>query len=100
MPDWATLRAEFPLLDRCVYLNACSLGPLPRRGMQALRDYADAWDGKGTPAWYGDFLPVLDRLRARIAELLNAPPGSVALAPSASAALTTLASCLPRRGPV
>ena len=98
-PDWAALRAEFPLLDRCVYLNACSLGPLPSRGLEALRAYADAWDSKGTPAWYSDWLPVLDRLRSRVAELLNAPPGSVALAPSASAALTTLASCLPRRGP-
>lgn len=98
MPDWAALRAEFPLLDRCVYLNACSLGPLPRAGMEALREYAAAWDEKGTPAWYSDFLPTLDRLRARIAELLHAPAGSVALAPSASAALTTLASCLPRRG--
>ena len=96
--NWAALRSEFPLLDRCVYLNACSLGPLPRAGYEALRSYADAWDRKGTPAWYSDFLPLLDRLRGRIAELLGAPAGTVALAPHASAALTTLASCLPRDG--
>ena len=96
MPDWAALRSEFPLLDRCVYLNACSLGPLPRAGMRALSDYTRAWDEMGTPAWYSDFLPLLERLRARIAELLGAPPGSVAITPHASAALTTLASCLPR----
>ena len=93
--DWQSLRAEFPLLDRWVYLNACSLGPLPRAGRVALERYAAAWDGLGTPAWYSDWLPTLDRLRAGIAELLHAPSGSTAIAPSVSAALTTLASGLP-----
>ena len=36
MPDWGALRADFPLLDRYVYFNACSLGPLPRSGRAAL----------------------------------------------------------------
>lgn len=95
MPDWAALRREFPLLERCVYLNACSLGPLPRAGQAAIEAYAAAWMEKGTPAWYSDWMPVLDRLRTRVAELLHAPGGSTALAPSVSSALTTLASSLP-----
>lgn len=95
MPDWKALRAEFPLLDRCIYFNACSLGPLPRRGRAALADYAEAWDAKGTPVWFSDWLPALQRLRARVGDLLRAPPGSTAIAPSVSVALTTLASGLP-----
>ncbi|HET9410521.1 MAG TPA: aminotransferase class V-fold PLP-dependent enzyme, partial [Candidatus Dormibacteraeota bacterium] len=95
MLSWEALRAEFPLLDRWIYLNACSLGPLPRSGRAALDRYAEAWDAHGTPAWYSDWLPLLDRLRARVAELLHAPPGSTAIAPSVSVALTTLASALP-----
>ena len=95
MPDWAALRREFPLLDRYVYLNACSLGPLPRAGHAALQAYADSWREKGTPAWYSDWLPVLDRLRTRVAELLHVAAGSTALAPSVSVALTSLASGLP-----
>ncbi len=93
--DWQALRAEFPLLARCVYLNACSLGPLPRAGRRALERYAESWDALGTPAWYSDWLPALGELRAGVAKLLGAPPGSTALAPSVSAALTTLASGLP-----
>ena len=95
MPDWAALRREFPLLERYVYLNSCSLGPLPRSGQAAIEAYVAAWMEKGTPAWYSDWLPVLDRLRTRVAELLHAPAGSVALAPSVSVALTSLASGLP-----
>lgn len=95
MPDWKALRAEFPLLERCIYFNACSLGPLPRRGRAALHRYAQDWDEQGTPAWFTSWLPLLERFRSRVCDLLNAPPGSTAIAPSVSVALTTLASGLP-----
>jgi selenocysteine lyase/cysteine desulfurase len=94
MRDWQALRAEFPLLDRCIYLNACSLGPLSRPARAAVNRYLDTWDTQGTPAWFTSFLPTLARLRARVGDLLGAPPGSVALAPSVSVATTTAASAL------
>src|SRR5579859_3600663 len=95
MPDWMALRSEFPLLDRCIYFNACSLGPLPRRGAAALARYAQDWDENGTPVWSSHWLPLLARFRERIGELLHAPAGSTAIAPSVSVALTTLATGLP-----
>jgi kynureninase len=95
MPDWKALRSEFPLLERYIYFNACSLGPLPRAGHAALARYASDWDAKGTPVWFSDWLPLLARYRERVAELLRAPAGSTAIAPSVSVALTTLATGLP-----
>jgi selenocysteine lyase/cysteine desulfurase len=95
MADWKTLRREFPLLDRYVYFNACSLGPLPRSGMEALRRYAADWNEQGTPVWYSTWLPLLERFRGRVGELLRAPAGSTAIAPSVSVALSTLATGLP-----
>jgi kynureninase len=95
MPDWRALRAEFPLLDRYIYFNACSLGPLPRAGRAALERYASDWDQKGTPVWYSDWIPLLARFRKRIGELLGAPAGTTAIAPSVSVALGTLATGLP-----
>jgi kynureninase len=95
MPDWKALRSEFPLLDRFIYLNACSLGPLPGRGAAALARYSQDWDEKGTPVWFSDWLPLLARFRERIGELLRAPAGTIAIAPSVSVALTTLATGLP-----
>src|ERR1700716_1350237 len=95
MPDWKALRHQFPLLDRYISLNACSLGPLPRRGRAALERYANDWDFQGTPVWFSEWIPLLERLRMRVGALLNAPRGSPAIAPSVSVALTTLASGLP-----
>jgi selenocysteine lyase/cysteine desulfurase len=95
VPDWKALRAEFPLLDRYIYFNACSLGPLPRRGRAALAQYAEDWDSKGTPVWFSDWLPLLARFRDQVGALLGAPGGATAIAPSVSVALTTLATALP-----
>ncbi len=95
MADWGALRAEFPLLDRYIYFNACSLGPLPRRGRAALAKCGQDWDEQGTPVWYSTWLPLLERFRGKVGELLQAPAGSTAIAPSVSVALTTLATGLP-----
>ncbi len=95
MADWKTLRGEFPLLDRCIYFNACSLGPLPRRGRAALERYGRDWDEQGTPVWFNTWLPLLARFREKAGELMNAPAGSTAIAPSVSVALTSLATGLP-----
>jgi selenocysteine lyase/cysteine desulfurase len=95
MPEWEALRNEFPLLDRYIYFNACSLGPLPRTGRAALERYARDWDLQGTPVWYSDWIPLLARFRERIGELLQAPAGTTAIAPSVSVALTSLATGLP-----
>jgi selenocysteine lyase/cysteine desulfurase len=95
MADWMALRHEFPLLDRYIYFNACSLGPLPRSGRAALAKYADDWDSQGTPVWYSEWLPLLRRFRENVGRLLEAPAGSTAIAPSVSVALTTLATGLP-----
>src|SRR5256714_549920 len=95
MPDWGALRAEFPLLDRCIYFNACSLGPLPRSGRAALARYGQDWDEQGTPVWFTTWLPLLEPFRGRVAALPRAPAASTAIAPSVSVALSTLATGLP-----
>src|SRR5450759_2108684 len=95
MPDWKALRAEFPLLGRYIYLNACSLGPLPLRGRAALERYAQDWDQKGNPVCFSALLPLRAAFRDRVGELLRAPGGTIAIAPSVSVALTTLATSLP-----
>lgn len=89
-------RSEFPILERKVYLNSCSLGALPRGGMAAVQGFLDEWGLEGAAAWER-WLKKLGRVRAAYAALLGVTPAEIAIAPSVSAALSAIASCLDYR---
>ncbi len=89
--DVTRLRAEFPILERKIYLNSCSLGALSHRAAEYLEAFQDLWHELGASAWYGPWWEKLAELRSRVARFLGAPPGQVALLPSTSAALSVIA---------
>jgi kynureninase len=91
------MRDEFPILERCIYLNSCSLGALSRRAEARVGEFYREWHELGAAAWYDRWLGRLGELRARAALLLGAGPGEIALAASTSAALSVLASALDYR---
>ena len=95
--DWMRWREEFPILSRKVYLNSCSLGALSRRAEARERGFQDEWSTFGASAWYETWLARLDQLRERVSSMLGAQPGELALAPSTSVALATVASALDYR---
>jgi selenocysteine lyase/cysteine desulfurase len=90
--DLQRWRAEFPITQSYVYLNNCSLTPLPRRGAAALDEYARTWTELGGRAWYQHWVGQLDELRADFARVLGADRDELALEPAVSAALVTIAS--------
>ncbi len=91
--DWRAYRAEFPTLDRCTFLNTCSLGALSRRSRAAVATFLDLWEEHGAAAWYRTWLGEAAALRAAFERLIGGAPGSVALAPSIGVALGVIASC-------
>lgn len=93
-PDWAALRAEFPILERKVYLNSNSLGALSRTAIAARRRFEELWNELGASAWYEAWLAELEEVRAAFARTVAADAGSVALMPSVSAALAAVAGAL------
>jgi kynureninase len=86
-------RAEFPALERSVYMVSHSLGAMPKRAYEYLKQYADLWVGKGINAW-DDWLPEVDAAGARIGKVINAPAGSMAMATNVSQIQALVASCL------
>ena len=84
-------REEFPILQNRVYLNSCSLGALSRRAEGYLDEFRERWHTMGASAWYEHWLGRLALLRRRVEDFLGAAEGSVALAASTSAALSTVA---------
>lgn len=85
-------RAEFPITDELLYLNSCSLTPLPRRGRVALETFARQWTELGGRAWYDHWVGELEALHADIARVLGADVQEIALEPNVSAALIGIAT--------
>jgi selenocysteine lyase/cysteine desulfurase len=89
--DVTKVRAEFPILQRKVYLNSCSLGALSLRATAYLESFQELWHELGASAWYGPWWERLGDLRSRVGRFLGAPVGQLALLPSTSAALSVVA---------
>ncbi len=89
--DWNEVRREFPALENWTYLNTATFGQLPRRGVEAVarhfahRDELACWDFL---TWYDD----ADRLRAKIARLIQCAADDIAFVPNATTALGILLS--------
>ncbi len=87
-------RDEFPILSRKVYLNSCSLGALSMRVRHSVNAFMEEWAEWGASAWYKRWIGVMADTRREFARLVNAEEHEVALLPSVSAALASLATGL------
>jgi len=75
------LRSQFPVLERVAYLNAGSVGPVPRAAVEAAEvQLQDALEnGRGGKAQFESATELADGLRARVAALMGCDPGELAL---------------------
>ena len=78
------IRAEFPVLERKAYLNAGTFGPLPRRSAEAGARWTQRAleDGRTGHDFFEEALGLRDEARRRIARLIGAEDGSLALVSS------------------
>ncbi|MFI5288361.1 MAG: aminotransferase class V-fold PLP-dependent enzyme, partial [Polyangia bacterium] len=90
-------RGEFPALEKSVYMVSHSLGAMPRRTYEDLREYAELWAIRGINAWES-WLPEVDRATERIGKIIGAPKGTMAIATNVSQVQALIASCLDYAG--
>ncbi len=93
----AGYRAEFPVFERKIYLNSCSLGALSKRSRGRVETFLDTWNRRGAAAWYDEWWDALAELRGAYAAVIAAEPGEIALHASISTALSVIASALDHR---
>ncbi len=93
----ARYRSEFPIFRDQIYLNTCSLGALGARTRNRVAGFLDLWQARGASAWYDVWWEALGELRARYASLVRASAEEIALAPSISVAIATVAEALDYR---
>jgi selenocysteine lyase/cysteine desulfurase len=92
---WKELRGLFPILRqaRCVYVAACSQGPLSTRVEGAMARFMDSWRQQGNP-WEAEWMPTVARVANKFGRLVGAPPGSIGVNASVSAAIGAILSGL------
>lgn len=93
-PDLVAYRSEFPILQRKIYLNSCSLGALSNRSMQGLARFMEMWNEWGAHAWYEIWMGEIAKARQKFAAIIGAQEHEVAIAPSVSVALSSIATAL------
>lgn len=90
----ARYREEFPVFERAIYLNSCSLGALSRRARVRVNRYLDEWEARGAAAWYDTWLPATEVLRAGYGAVVGAEPETISLHSCISSVLSVVAESL------
>jgi selenocysteine lyase/cysteine desulfurase len=87
--DWNQVRRQFPVLEKWVYLNSATFGPIPLCAVEAANRH---WRHRDEEACidFLDWFTDADRVRAKAARLIGAQPADIAFVPSAGAALSWL----------
>ncbi len=93
-PELVAYRAEFSILQRKTYMNSCSLGALSQRSMRGINQFMETWNEWGAHAWYEIWLGQIADVRRKFASVIGAQLHEVAIAPSVSAALSSIATAL------
>jgi selenocysteine lyase/cysteine desulfurase len=91
----AEIRSHFPVLRKKIYLNSCSQGPLSDAVRGGFEEYMRTWDAQGSPweAWIEEY----EAARASFARFIHAEPDEVAILPSVSAGVNSVASAFDYR---
>lgn len=86
-------RQEFPILERTTYLISHSLGAMPRKTYERLREYGDVWAGRGVRAWHESWWDLPRKNGNLLGRILGAPEGTIALHQNVSSAVALVLSC-------
>src|ERR1043165_374851 len=87
-------RAEFPILERAVYLISHSLGAMPRATYDRLHEYADIWASRGVRAWAEGWWDMPVTVGNEIAQIIGADPNTVVMHQNVSICQSLILSCL------
>jgi selenocysteine lyase/cysteine desulfurase len=88
----AEFRTHFPIFGRRVYVNSCSQGALSTEVEGAFAAYLASWHEGGSP--WDMWVEKVEELRTTFARTIGAAREEIAVVPSASAGINSIASAL------
>ncbi len=92
LPDWDTLREQFPITRNYNFMNHAAAAPLSKRAADGARQYLDY--AEQNAYLRGGFFKQVERVRAVAASLINANPDEIAFTKGTSEGLSFVANGL------
>jgi kynureninase len=86
-------RAQFPILDKTVYLISHSLGAMPRKVYDRMQDYAETWATRGVRAWAEGWWDMPVTIGDEVARIIGAGSGKVVMHQNVSISQSLILSC-------
>jgi kynureninase len=86
-------RKEFPILETTVHMISHSLGAMPRRAYERMREYAETWSTRGIRAWEEGWWEMPVAVGSLIGRIIGAAPGEVVMQQNVSTCAATVLSC-------
>jgi kynureninase len=88
------LRERFPILKTKTYLSSHSLGAVPAATSQSLQKYFNEWTTLGIEAWDGPWSDMITQFSESIAQVIDAPKGTVTPMENVTRGMAAVASSL------
>lgn len=86
-------RKEFPILEHTTYMISHSLGAMPRRTADRMREFTDTWAARGIRAWEEGWWEMPVTTGNLIARIIGAGEGEVVMHQNVSVCQSLVASC-------
>src|SRR5580700_111153 len=86
-------RKEFPILGHTTYMISHSLGAMPRRTADRLREFGDTWEARGIRAWEEGWWEMPVTVGNLVGRIIGAGPGEVVMQQNVSTCVATVLSC-------
>lgn len=94
--DLSSYRSEFPITEQYTFLSHSAISAPSRRVSSAVQAHIETVQHNHMLQYYRDMLALQERLRERIATLINAPSGNdIALTQNTAMSISTIAASLP-----
>jgi kynureninase len=91
-------RSEFPILEKTTYMISHSLGAMPRRAHDAVREYTDAWATRGIRAWEEGWWMLSYAAGNLVGAIIGAGDGEVVMHQNVSVCQGIVNSCFDWNG--
>jgi kynureninase len=86
-------RSEFPIVETCTYLVSHSLGAMPRKTADYLREFADTWSSRGVRAWHEGWWEIGRETGNLLAPILGVKRDTISMHQNVTVAQGIIGSC-------